>query len=158
MCFQRDPRHDGSFAFSLVLDIVNPPPSHFPAGLEELGGTGVLISWGLVVSLLPLLSRHSHAEGHRLSSSKHGLSHYPHVWQDRHCSSWDGAGFLQLSERMGRAGGVLGDIHGDQSWDCQWPSSGRHLLGADTALVGADRAPGLAGRGWGIMGGEGSVG
>lgn len=44
MCIQRDPRHDGGFAFSLVLDIVNPPPSHFPAGLEELDGTGILIS------------------------------------------------------------------------------------------------------------------
>lgn len=159
MCIQRGPRHDGGFAFSLVLDIVNPPPSRFPAGLEGLGGTGILMSMGgLVASLLPLSSRHSHAECHRLSPSKHGPSHCPHVWQDRHCSSWDGAGFLQPSERTGTAGDVLGDPHGDQSWDGQWPSSGRRLLGADTVLAGAGRAPGLAGRGWGVVGGEGAVG
>lgn len=48
-----------------------------------------------------------------------------------------GQALLQLSERTGRAGVVLGDLlHGDQSWDGQWPSCARHLLGADTALEG----------------------
>lgn len=45
-CIQRGPGHDGGFAFSLGLDIVNPPPPRFPAGLEELGGSGILMSNG----------------------------------------------------------------------------------------------------------------
>lgn len=158
MCSERDPRHDEGFAFSLVLDIVNPSPSHFPAGLEELDGTGILISrGGLVVSLLHLLFRHSHAEGHRLSPSKHGPSHCPHEWQNRQCSSRNGAGFLQLSERTGRTEGILGDLPGDQSWDGQWPSSGRCCWEQTLQWQGL-AVPRIGRKGMGARGWEGAVG